>query len=151
MRCFVDTNILMDVFMHRTPFSDPAELMLALGLVGELELWASASQVTDAFYLLSEGGKRSLVGEARRVIKEARKSVHICPVGEREIDAALDSPWEDFEDACVHQCALKVNADAIVTRNKKDYARSSINVFDCDELFDYLKRERGLDYSFVDL
>lgn len=37
MRCLVDTNILMDVYLDRTPFSEPAELMLALGLVGEPE------------------------------------------------------------------------------------------------------------------
>lgn len=151
MRCLVDTNILMDVYLDRTPFSEPAELMLALGLVGELELWSSSSQITDAFYLLSEGGKRSLADRTRSIIKKTRKGVRVCSVGEQEIDAALDSPWEDFEDACLYQCALKVGADAIITRNKSDYLRSSIKVFDCDELFAYLKLERNIDYGLIDL
>ena len=34
-------------------------------------------------------------------------------------------------------------ADAIITRNKRDFERSSINVFDCDELFAYLKQEKN--------
>ena len=68
----------------------------------------------------------------------------ICPSTEADVDAALDSAWDDFEDACVYQCARRLKADAIITRNQKDFARSSIKVFDCDELFAYLeKRRRG--------
>lgn len=70
---------------------------------------------------------------------------------EAEFDQALDSPWLDAEDACIHLCALKIKADAIITSNKKDFERSSIKVFDCDGLFAYLKQEKNLDYSFVDL
>jgi hypothetical protein len=42
-----------------------------------------------------------------------------------------------------------VQAEAIITRDKRDFARSSIKVFDADELFDYLAREKGLTYDFV--
>ena len=38
---------------------------------------------------------------------------------------------------CVYQYALKLEADAIVTRK----------VFDCDELFAYLAEEKGLTYE----
>ncbi len=151
MKCLVDTNILVDHYQNRVPFAEPAELLLALGQVGELDLWMSSTQVTDTFFILSEGGKPRFLGEARRIIKEVRKCVHVCSIGEWEIDMALESPWEDFEDACVYQAALKIKADAIITRNKRDFERSSINVFDCDELFAYLKQEKNLDYGFVDL
>lgn len=151
MKCLVDTNILIDYYQNRIPFAEPAELLLALGMLKELDLWMSSSQITDTYFILSEGGKRSLASEARGAIKSARKCVRVCAIGGQEIDAALDSPWEDFEDACVYQAALKVKADAIVTRNKTDFVRSSINVFDCDELFAYLKQEKGLDYGSINL
>ena len=45
----------------------------------------------------------------------------------------------------------QIKADAIITRNQKDFARSSIKVFDCDELFAYLEKEKGLVYDFIPL
>lgn len=50
-----------------------------------------------------------------------------------------------------HACtsALKVKADAIVTRNQEDFEKSSIKVFDCTGLFAYLEEEKGLVYDFV--
>lgn len=35
-------------------------------------------------------------------------------------------------------------ADAIVTRNRRDFGKSSIKAFGCDELFAYLVEEEGL-------
>ena len=47
----------------------------------------------------------------------------------------------------MYQYALKLEADAIVTRNQKDFEKSLITVFDCDELFAYLAEEKGLTYE----
>ena len=77
--------------------------------------------------------------------------MRICSVGEREIDEVAVSAWEDPEDALVHQAALSVKADAIVTRNQEDFRRSSIRVFDCDELFSYLEEREGFAYDEVAL
>ena len=77
--------------------------------------------------------------------------MRVYSLTEADVDAALDSAWDDFEDACVYQCARKIKADAIITRNQKDFARSSIRVFDCDELFAYLEKEKGLVYDFIPL
>ena len=48
---------------------------------------------------------------------------------------------------CVYQYALKLEVDAIVTRNQKDFEKSHIKVFDRDELFAYLAEEKGLTYE----
>ena len=61
----------------------------------------------------------------------------------------LDSTWGDFEDACVCQSALKLKADAIVTRNQKDFESSVIKVVDCDEFFVWMRKDFGLDYAEV--
>lgn len=42
--------------------------------------------------------------------------------------------------------ALKVKADAIITRDKDGFARSSIKIRDRDELFEELAA-RGIDYA----
>ena len=54
-----------------------------------------------------------------------------------------------LEGSCAHQCALKLKADAIIARNQKDFEKSSIKVFDCDELFAYLAEEKGLVYEEI--
>ncbi len=151
MRLLVDTNILVDHLLDRRPFSEPASLLIALGRLREFELWMSASQITDVFYILSDGGKAARALMVRAALRRMREAVRVCALLESDVDATLDSPWDDFEDACVHQCALKIKADAIITRNQEDFARSSIKVFDCDELFAYLRDEKGLDYGFVTL
>lgn len=148
MKLLVDTNIIIDHMEGRAPYSRPAEKLIVLGFLHELELVMSASQVTDAFYLLTNG-RASLADEAKQKLRNLREAVRICSLGEGEVDAALDSTWRDFEDACVYQCALKIKADAIITRHQKDFEKSSIKVFDCDELFEYLAEEKGLVYDFV--
>ena len=46
---------------------------------------------------------------------------------------ALDSAFTDFEDALQHFSAKTVDADCIVTRNKKDFDCSEIPVYELDE------------------
>ena len=46
---------------------------------------------------------------------------------------ALDSDFTDFEDALQHFSAKTVDADCIVTRNKKDFGTSEIPVYELDE------------------
>lgn len=147
MKFLVDTNVIIDHVRDRGPFGDPARKLLTLGILREFELWMSASQVTDAYYLLTAGGKPSLADKVKSSLKGVRAAVRVCSLTEADVDAALDSTWDDFEDACVYQCALKLKADAIITCNQKDFERSSIKVFDCDELFAYLAKEKGLVYE----
>ena len=42
---------------------------------------------------------------------------------------ALSCEWNDYEDATQYKSAVSVEADCIVTRNKKDYQLSNIPVY----------------------
>lgn len=50
------------------------------------------------------------------------------------LKGALDLGFSDFEDAMLHEAVCKADAVAIVTRNGKDFTRSSLPVFDPAEL-----------------
>lgn len=147
MRVLVDANVLVDHLAGREPFCDAAELLIDLGMVGEFDLWMSVSQVADLFYLLSGGGRKELISIAKQQIRALRKAVRVCSLSELDVDAALDSNWGDFEDACVYQAACKIKADFIVTRNQRDFEKSSIRAVSAEELFDCLEKERGLAYA----
>lgn len=149
MKFLVDTNIILDFLDESRGYYRESELLLILGRIGELQLWISPSQLSDVFYFATDGGKRSLAENARKVLSKLRECYRICTIGEDEYDACLESRWDDLEDALVYRAALSIDADAIITRNQKDYDSSSIPVYDCAEFFSWLKKVKGIDYSFV--
>lgn len=151
MRFLVDANVICDYLRIREPFYDPARLLFLLGRIGEFELWLSPSQMGDLFYTLTEGGKKSKAEITRNQLRDIRKLFRVCAIGESEVDEALRSDWPDLEDAMVYQAARSIKADAIITRNQKDFAQSRIPVFDCDELFAWLRNEKGVNYDYITL
>ena len=153
MKLFIDTNVIVDFFAQRKPFYDAARKLFLVGMLGEYDMWTGASQITDIYYLLTNAkeGQRLRAEQARQEIIKLRKFVRISAFTEADIDTVLSSTWSDFEDACVYQCACKIKADAIITRNQKDFEKSSIKAFDCDEWFAYLEQTRGLMYEEIPL
>lgn len=149
MRVVIDSGIVMDYLVDRKPFSDGARKLVILGMLKEVELWLPGNQLNGVLYTLTRGSKRSQIASIKRDFKILRKGVHICSVGEAEFDEVIESAWHDLEAACVHACALKLKADAIVTRHQRDFEQASVKVFDCDELFAYLRDEHGLTYEEI--
>ena len=58
-----------------------------------------------------------------------------------DIFHALSSETTDFEDAVMIETASRSHVDCIVTRNQKDYKKSSIPVFNPSEFLQQLKDE----------
>ena len=120
---------------------------MTAGRVGEFDLWITSSQVTDLIYILSEGGKRSLLSRVLEQLRGMRTFVNVHAVSDREVDRMLAASWKDPEDSLIFESALEMRADAIVTRNQKDFESSVIKVVDCDEFFVWMRKDFGLDYE----
>ena len=148
-RVLLDTNIIVDGLGVREPFYEPARRVLLCGRVGEFELWSASSQFTDLIYILSNGGAKDRLAPALSALQGLRSFVNVYPVGTTEIDAMLATGWKDPEDALLYEVAMKVRADAIVTRNASDFETTTMNIFSCDELVAGLLESFGLDYSEV--
>lgn len=151
MKLLLDTNIVVDFLHEREPFYRKARLLMTAGRVGEFDLWITSSQVTDLIYLLSEGGRRTLLPRVLEQLRGLRTFVNVYAVGDREIDRMLAASWRDPEDSLIFESALRMRADAIVTRNQKDFESSMVKVVDCEELFVWMRRDFGLDYDEVAL
>ena len=98
--------------------------------------------------LLADGGWQAVPcggGEVSLAESEAAGAL-----GEYDIENTLESPWSDFEDACLYQCAKRLRVEAIITRNQADFERSTIPVYDCAEFFARLKDAHGLVYEEID-
>ena len=149
LKLFLDTNVFIDALAHREPFQQNAKLILALGILGEFELWMSATQATDVFYVLSEGGKANRTPWAKEQLKKLCQFVHACDFTSEDINEALKSTWRDFEDACLNQGIHKVNPDVVVTGNLRDFALSDYPVVDCNGLFDWVEAKTGIAYCEI--
>lgn len=63
------------------------------------------------------------------LLDQVRELVNVAEVDAWTVDRALKLRAKDFEDALQYYSALKINADYIITRNKKDFLFSDVAVF----------------------
>ena len=131
MRVIVDTNIVLDVLLSREPFVGAGSEVFALVEKSSVEASLCATTVTTVDYLLTQSLPRD---EARRALRALLSLFEVAPVNRAVLDGALGSRIEDFEDAVLEQAGLLIGAEAIITRNTKDFRRSSIKALDPTEL-----------------
>ena len=114
---FLDTNILLDFALGRE-HADDAEKILALGLVGAIEVCASYLSFANMGYILRHHPKK----EIYTLINSMREDVTVLPMDGMQLDAGLALHADDIEDALQYQCAKAADCDVIITNNGKDYA-----------------------------
>lgn len=145
----VDTNVALDYLMHRGDFYEPAHQLVSHSTWGDYRLMAMTSQVTDMFYLMTTGGApdRFSREKAKRALIAFFQTVSLRSLTPTDVESALRADWKDFEDACLYEVAVRAGAKAIITRNKRDFAASNIPVYTCEEWFQHLKDDYGLEYA----
>ena len=127
MRVLVDTNVVLDVLLDRRPHSVDSAHIFRCVEEGRLQGFLCATTVTTIDYLLLQSLNRS---DARKHLAKLIRLFDIAPVNRAVIEGAMQSRIADFEDAVLEQAAASVGAEAIITRNAKDFAQGSINVLD---------------------
>lgn len=140
MRALFDTNVILDHLLEREPHVDAAEKCLSLVDGDVIDGVICATTATTIHYLASKA-----VG-AKTAAKQLRTLLSIFDVACVDHDVlldALDAGFADFEDAVLHAAALESGAAAIVTRNVKDFARSTLPVFDPSELLAAVRASSG--------
>ena len=131
MKILLDTNIVLDILMDRMPFADSAVELFSKVEDGTIIGYLCGTTITTVYYLASKA-----VGAARAQ-EEIRKLLNlfeVAPVNRHVLEAALVADFNDFEDAVIHEAACHVGADAIVTRNQKDFKKSRIPVYSSEEM-----------------
>lgn len=130
MKILLDTNIVLDVLMDRMPFADSAVELFSKVEDGTIIGYLCGTTITTVYYLASK-----TVGSARAQ-EEIRKLLtifEVAPVNRPVLESALAAEFIDFEDAVIHEAACHVGADAIVTRNQKDFRKSRIAIYSSEE------------------
>lgn len=131
MNCLVDTNIILDVLLKRLSFYHNSAQILRLSKQDGVNLFISASAVTDIFYIANQTLKNKT--ETINLIQRLVKVVSIASVSENEIRHALTLLWKDFEDSVQYSVARLQKMDGIITRNPNDYKKAEINIWTPEE------------------
>jgi len=122
-RVFVDVNVLMDVLAHRQPhYAASAKVWVAVDRQ-DVSGWVSADSFSTLYYLLR---KLSSHAEACQCLQRVCDVFEVVPVDAALIEKALRSSVGDFEDAVQHECALHINATAIITRDARHFRHAAI-------------------------
>ena len=151
LKLLIDTNIIIDYLHMRQPFFQSARRLIILGYAHVFDLWLTSSQMTDLVYILTEGGKQSLIREALSQLRELRQIINLYATSENEVDKMLLTDWRDPEDFLLYQCALALSADAIITRNSSNFEEQIVKVCNCEELFVWVYENSSVRYSLETL
>ncbi len=125
MRVLFDTNIILDLFLDRPPFADNAAELWQANADGRLEGFVSAITPVNLFYIARRLKNRQT---AFQVVHEVLTAMVVCPLDQTALQTALTLPFSDYEDAVQHASAVGCGLDIIVTRNIKDFAKSTAPV-----------------------
>lgn len=149
-KLLLDTNVVIDYLHHRDPHYAQTRLLMMAGRLGEFSLWITASQVTDMVYIMTDGGNKSKTSEVLEKLRALRTFVNVYAVTDADIDKMLATTWADPEDALLVQLALRMKADAIITRDADFPKADMIRVHDCPGFFEWLEAEKGISYAEID-
>jgi predicted nucleic acid-binding protein len=130
VKILLDTNIILDIALKRQPYSGAAAKILKVSDFNHFHLFISASMATDVFYVI-----RKIKGKAIGLtfLKDLLDTIDVCKVDKSILLLALESGFADFEDAVQHFAAVDAEVDMLITRNKKDYASSSLKIMEPEE------------------
>ena len=126
MTVFLDSNIILDVFLKNKDFYEESQMVLNLADSGSIDFFISAASITDIFYVLNKYIKNA--EEAKNHLKSLLEIVSVAGVDESCIKNALNSSWKDFEDSVQHEAAIQIGTDYLVTRNIDDFKTPFVEV-----------------------
>jgi len=133
-RILIDTDIILDFFFDRQPFSESAAKILSLCESKEITGSITPVIISNVYYLLRQTAKHEKVIEKLKMLISITE---ILVIDKNVVMQALSSDFKDFEDALQNYSAeLNKEIDLIVTRNTKDYKNSYLGVMTPDS---YLK------------
>ncbi|MBK7884370.1 MAG: PIN domain-containing protein [Chitinophagaceae bacterium] len=134
---FLDTNVIIDFLANRQPFSIYAAKLFNYSFLKKAKIYVSAVSYNNIYYIL----KQSLPNkETIELLNELSEMVDGADVTKSVISKTLKTDFKDFEDAIQYYCALSLSKiDFIVTRDTKDFKKSSIPVLTPTEAISLLE------------
>jgi predicted nucleic acid-binding protein len=127
---FIDTDVILDLFVRREPHHKTALRFFSFLKNHEVHAFTSAVSVANTYYILARiKNRRYALEKVRRLMKLIR----IAAVDQQTVDAAIRAPYKDFEDSIQYHSALAKGLVILITRNVADYPKDRIKILLPDE------------------
>ena len=135
-KIFIDTNILLDVILHRADFYQQAAAIWADCESRKVQGYVSAISLNNMHYIM-----RKMVAPyvALEYVRLVLNVFSIVPLDESILRLAVDLPQKDFEDAIQTFSAVQIKADCIVTRDKSHFSGNYMPVITPIEYADFFQ------------
>ena len=125
-KVFIDTDVILDFFFDRKPFSEEASLILNLCEKGEIKGFITSIMLSNIYYLLRKTAKHEKVIENLKILMSF---IDVIVTDKKTVIDALNSDFKDFEDALQNFSVQNHNEiKIIITRNIKDYKTSKLSI-----------------------
>jgi predicted nucleic acid-binding protein len=123
---FLDTNVLIDFFADRKPFSINAAKLFDYSLKRKINIYISAISYNNIYYIIRQSLSHS---ETIKLLTEISEWTNVIDLTKDIINKSLKSDFKDFDNAIQYNCAKSLKKiDCIVTRNTKDFKTSSLPI-----------------------
>jgi predicted nucleic acid-binding protein len=134
-KLLIDTDVILDFFFDRKPYSDSASQVLSLCETEKIMGFITPVICSNVYYILRQTAAHDKVIEK---LKQLLMILNVLAMDKDVVLQALNSGFRDFEDALQYAAAIRTkHINAILTRNVKDYKKSELGVMTPD---DYLKQ-----------
>ena len=125
-KVLVDTDVILDFFFDRKPFSEDASQILGWCESGKIHGFVTPVMISNIYYILRKLDKHEKIIEN---LKMLMSFVDVAIIDKKTVLNALNSKFKDFEDALQNFSAInESDIQVIITRNIKDYKTSSLAV-----------------------
>ena len=124
-KVFIDTNILLDVFLNRESFVEPAAALFADCESGKVKGIVSAVSLNNVHYILSRHIGKNKALEAVRIVLNV---FTVAALDENILRLAADLSHKDFEDAILFHSAVTAGAACIITRDANHFPKDEIPI-----------------------
>ncbi len=122
----LDTDIILDFFFDRKPFSEHSAQILSLCESKEIKGYVTSVIISNVYYLLRQTASHDKVIEK---LTQLITLTEVLTTSKEIIIQALNSKFKDFEDALQNYSAeVSENIDVVITRNTKDYKNSNLSI-----------------------
>ena len=138
MRILIDTNVLIDYVTSREPYTKTANTIMDQCINEQIEGYIAIHSILNMFYILRK--VMTDTSERRKQLEDLTEFLNMVEIDSAMMLRALhNEKFTDFEDCLQSECATKVHADYIVTRNEKDFIHSTVKAISPEKFLEVIK------------
>ena len=125
-KVLIDTDVLLDFFFDRKPFTEFSTEVLNLCEAKKLKGFTTPVIISNVYYILRKTAKHDIIIEK---LKQLLNIIEIIKMDKNAVLNALNSNFKDFEDALQNFSAIENGSISIIlTRNIKDFKTSELAI-----------------------